>query len=180
MKRVLTSAVSIAPFGLDDVTEAYVGWLNDPEVMDQTEANTGDHTLGSARDYVAVSNTDQNARIYRIMLADYGHVGNIRISGISLRHQRADIALILGRKDLWGCGIAPGAIRCAVRAGFVELGLHKMTAGMYHTNTGSIRAFEKAGFLEEGRLPEHYIHNGTYVDRVALGLLRADWERMSD
>tara|TARA_R110000787_G_scaffold16622_56_gene51714 strand:+ start:7519 stop:8061 length:543 start_codon:yes stop_codon:yes gene_type:complete len=173
-------AVSILPFGPQDVTDAYVGWLNDPEVMDQTEANTGRHTLASTRDYIAAANGDPNARIFRIMAAGEGHVGNIRISEITRQHQRADIALIIGRKDLWGRGIAPQAIACAVDEGFRKLGLHKLTAGMYHTNTGSIRAFLKAGFREEGRLPEHYIHNGSYVDRVALGLLRADWERVAD
>lgn len=172
-------AVSILPFEPEDVTETYVSWLNDPEVMDQTEANTGTHTLVSTREYIAVANGDPNARIFRIMAAGEGHVGNIRISEIAWRHQRADIALILGRKDLWGRGIAPQAICRAVDVSFGELGLHKLTAGMYHTNAGSIRAFVKAGFREEARLPEHYIHNGSYVDRVALGLLRADWERVA-
>ena len=60
-------AVSILPFEPEDVTETYVSWLNDPEVMDQTEANTGTHTLVSTREYIAVANGDPNARIFRIM-----------------------------------------------------------------------------------------------------------------
>jgi RimJ/RimL family protein N-acetyltransferase len=169
--------VSLLPFRPEDVTESYVGWLNDPAVMDQTEANSGTHTLESTRNYVEAALGNPDARLFRIMAGQEGHVGNLRISEITRRHQRADIALIIGRRDLWGRGIAPAAIRCAVEIGFSDLGLHKLTAGMYHTNEGSIRAFLKAGFREEGRLPEHYLHNGSFVDRVALGLLRSDWER---
>ena len=175
-----TASVRLEPMRLEDVGETYVSWLNDPDVMDQTEADTGAHTLESTRAYVESATNDPNALLYRIMANHEGHVGNLRISDITRRHKRADIALIIGRRDLWGQGLAPAAIGAAIEICFGELDLHKLTAGMYHTNEASVRAFLKTGFREEGRLPEHYRHRGSFVDRVALGLLRSDWERITE
>jgi len=46
--------------------------------------------------------------------------------------------------------------------------LHKLTAGAYENNIGSIKAFQKVGFGEEGRKKNHYFYQGKYIDSVLL------------
>ena len=75
----------------------------------------------------------------------------MRLSGIIPFHKRADTAVIIGERQMWGQNIASRAITLATSYAFGELDLLKLTAGMLATNTGSIRAFEKAGFSVEAR-----------------------------
>jgi RimJ/RimL family protein N-acetyltransferase len=43
-------------------------------------------------------------------------------------------------------------------------------------NERAIRSYRACGFAEEGRLRQHFYHNGEYVDAVLMGLLRDEWE----
>lgn len=166
--------VSLASFAVEHISPAYLAWLNDPDVMGFTEARFAEHTPESAEAYIRASAGDPNCRLWRIMVDGDRHVGNIRLSAIQWRHGRADVAIILGEKDVWGRGVASAAIGAAAAVAFAELGLHKLTAGMYGPNRGSIRAFEKAGFTIEARRPEHYRHDGRFVEGVFMGLLARD------
>lgn len=163
--------VRLEVFRPEDISERYVGWLNDPAVMGQTETRDGGHSMDSARVYVANSLADDHCRLWRIMHDKAGHVGNMCLSDIIPFHRRADTAVIIGERQLWGANIASRAIGLAAAYAFDELDLLKLTAGMLATNTGSIRAFEKAGFSIEARRPLHYRFGEKWVDGVFMGKL---------
>ena len=169
--------IELAPFGPEHYSEAYLGWLNDAEVMRYTEARFHRHTRDNALAYLEDARRDPHCRLFRILFDGEWHVGNVRISGITLEHKRADIALIIGEKDIWGRGVATAAIRLASAYGFEELGLHKVTAGIYGDNIACIRAFEKAGLVIEARRPEHYLSEDGFVDRVCMGMFVRDFPR---
>lgn len=166
--------IALREFLPEHVSERYIGWLNDPEVMGQTESRNGGHTIESGIAYVAASVADANCRLWRIMHDQAGHVGNMRISDIIPFHRRADTAVIIGEKSLWGQGIAGRAIGLAAGYAFAELKLLKLTAGMLATNTGSIRAFESAGYSIEAHRPLHYRYGDIWVDGVFMGRLSED------
>lgn len=166
------AGVRLAPFAVDDVDERYVGWLNDPQVVRYTEARWRVHTLESARDYVRESNGDTNVRLFRILVEDGVHVGNVRVSSIDWTHKRADIAIIIGDRSYRGRGVGVRAIELVSEYCFDELGLEKLTAGMYAENEPSIRAFEKAGFVIEGRLAKHHRYGDGRMDGVLMARLR--------
>lgn len=168
--------VALRPFLPEHVSDDYLAWLNDPEVMRFTEARFTGHTRDSARAYVERSNSGADARLWRIV-AGGRHVGNIRLSGIDHRHRRASVALIIGARDAWGQGIGTGAIRLASRYGFDALSLHKLCAGMYVDNAASIRAFEKAGFRREAVLAGHYLYQGRFIDGVLVARFAGDPDR---
>ena len=62
------------------------------------------------------------------------------------------VRILLGDKNCWGKGYATETIEVLTEHAFGVLGLHKLTAGAYAENVGSIRAFEKAGFLAVAKL----------------------------
>ena len=163
--------ICLEQFHPEYVSERYVGWLNDPAVMGQTETRDGGHTMDSARVYVADSLSDDRCRLWRIVHDEIGHVGNMRLSDIIPFHRRADTAVIIGERQMWGQNIASRAITLATSYAFGELDLLKLTAGMLATNKGSIRAFEKAGFSVEARRPLHYRLEDIWVDGVFMGKL---------
>ena len=54
--------------------------------------------------------------------------------------------------------------------GIEELGLAKITAGVYETNIGSAKALEKAGFKLEATIPSHVICDGQRIASQLYGL----------
>ena len=169
--------LELRPLGPDDVTESYVRWLNDPETVRFTEARHVTHTLESVRAYVAACAAKGNDHLLGIFeLAGGRHVGNIKIGPVNPHHQSASVGLIIGEKARWGRGYATEAIALAARYSFTALGLHKLTAGVIEGNEGSLRAFEKNGFLVEGVRRRQNFCEGRFRDETMLGLLAEEWE----
>jgi [ribosomal protein S5]-alanine N-acetyltransferase len=153
----------LAPLEVADVSERYVGWLNDPQTVGQTEQSGLTHTGASVRAYVEAALRAPDALIWRILLGD-DHVGNVRLSGIQETHRRASIGLIIGDAGVRGHGVGTRVIRLVARYAIDDLHLNKVTAGIYATNTASRRAFEKAGFQLEAVLRRHAWHEGRFID----------------
>lgn len=157
---------------LDDVNENYRKWMNDPEVMRYTESRFQAHSLADIRSYVQSVQSDPSSVFLAIVETESGrHIGNLKIGHMHPVHRTADIGIIVGEKDCWGKGYAAEALGLAAAYAAKVLRLHKLWAGIYADNIGSIAAFRRAGFVEEGRFAEHWLSDGSYVDGVQMGLL---------
>lgn len=151
----------------EDVSEAYLGWMNDPEVTRYLEARFCWNDMEGLRRYVSLTPP------HGIFLKDDTHIGNIKLD-IDEHHCRADIGLLIG-PEYWGNSYATEAINAAANWAF-RMRLHKVTAGAYAGNVGSIRAFEKAGFMHEAVLKDHWLVDGEYQDGILMAKL-ADAEQ---
>ncbi|MEK6809314.1 MAG: GNAT family N-acetyltransferase, partial [Nanoarchaeota archaeon] len=108
-----------------------------------------------------------------IIAKDYGkHIGNIRLGPINYEHGFTILGVMIGDKNYWGKGYGTEAIQSAVGYAFHNLGLKKINAEVYETNIGSIRAFQKAGFQEEGRRKRQYFSEGKFIDAVCFSINR--------
>src|SRR5206468_10835076 len=85
-------------------------------------------------------------------------------------HAEAGIALV---PDARGRGIGTAAIAQLVEFGFVRRNLRRIHLQAIASNIGAIRAYQKVGFVVEGRLREHAYVRGTYEDIVLMGILRS-------
>lgn len=169
--------LELRPLVPEDVGEAYVRWLNDPETVRFTEARHCVHTLEGVRAYVEACRTREGDHLLGIFEQAGGrHVGNIKIGPVDACHQCASVGLIIGEKARWGKGYATEAIALAARYAFTVLGLHKLTAGVIEGNEGSLRAFVKNGFLVEGVRRRQNLCEGRWRDETLLGLLAEEWE----
>lgn len=161
--------------GSEDVTEAYLHWLNDPQVNRFLETRHRPQSLQTIRDFVDRVNARDDEFLFGIILrADERHVGNIKIGPVKKHHALADISLLVGERDCWGRGIATDAIRAITRFAFDTLSVKKLSASMYAENIGSIRAFLRAGYVQEGLRRNHYVLDGEPADIVELGLCADD------
>jgi RimJ/RimL family protein N-acetyltransferase len=86
-------------------------------------------------------------------------------------HAEAGIALL---PEAQGRGIGTSAIRELVRFGFVRCNLRRIHLQTIASNAAALRAYEKAGFVVEGRLREHAWVRGGYEDIVLMGILRTE------
>ena len=153
-----------------DVNNAYYQWMNDPEVTQYLESRFATNSMDSLQEYVKNFQGDKDNIFLAIVIKEnHQHIGNIKLGPIIWFHRLADIGVMLGEKDSWGKGYASEAISLLAGHAFRTLNLHKLTAGCYEPNQGSLKAFQKAGFEIEGILKKHSFFRGEYVDAILLG-----------
>jgi len=159
----------------EDVNENYYKWMNDHEITRYTESRFYPYSKEQLLAYVSSLDGQRGSAFLAIVEKSSGqHIGNIKLGNIDWIHRRADIGVIIGEKTCWGKGYASEAIRLVSVYAFGKLNLHKVWAGCYANNTGSIKAFKKAGFLEEGLQKQHYFYAGEYIDLVLLGKINEE------
>jgi len=157
---------------VEDATDEYVGWLNDPEVNQFLESRFENHTLGSVRAHIEKTTQTTTNIFLAILRKDTdNYIGNIKLGPMDMHHRVGSVGLMIGDKNSWGKGFATEAIQLMTEHAFDTLELHKVTAGVYANNVASIKAFFKLGFFEEGRLKRHIFFNGEYIDKVLLAKL---------
>ena len=155
---------------LSDVNDTYYRWMNNPEITQFLESRFYPNTIETLQGYVKnfLGNKD-NIFLAIVLKENHKHIGNIKIGPIIWFHRLADIGVMLGEKDCWGKGYASEAISLLAEHAFSTLNLHKLTAGCYEPNQGSLETFQKAGFETEGVRKKHCFSNGNYVDAILLG-----------
>lgn len=116
--------------------------------------------------------SDGNARF--VIEVDGEPVGTIGIFSTEELTHHAEIGIALV-PEARGRGIGTEAIRQVVEFAFVRRNLHRLHLQAIASNTGAIRAYEKVGFVHEGRQREHAWVRGAYEDIVLMGLLRSEW-----
>lgn len=160
-----------------DVNENYYRWMNDPDITKYLESRFHPNSMEKLREYVKNRNCDNENIFFAILLKDGNrHIGNVKLGPINIFHRFADVGILIGEKDCWGRGYGTETIRLIAKYAFNVLNLNKLVAGCYSLNKGSIKAFKKAGFSEEGRRRQQYFCDGKYVDDIELGLLRSDYQ----
>jgi RimJ/RimL family protein N-acetyltransferase len=151
--------------------------MNDPEVTKYLESRFYPNSLESLREYVSKRAADRNSFFLAICLqGEDRHIGNIKVGPIDSNHRFADIGIVVGEKDFWGKGYGSEAIGIVVQYAFEVLNLHKLNAGCYEAQVGSMKAFQKNGFEIEAIRKKHYFCNGSYMDGVLLGLINPKYE----
>jgi RimJ/RimL family protein N-acetyltransferase len=61
------------------------------------------------------------------------------------------------------------------RYAFEELNLHRLSLGVFAYNPRARRAYEKAGFVVEGRERGAILRDGQRADVIIMGILREEW-----
>jgi len=159
MISIESNRLLLRELNLDDITDKYVSWLNDPKVNQFLEARFVSHTHESTQKFIKEINQDPHAVLFGIFNKEnMQHIGNIKISSTSKDrdHNRASIGFIIGEKDEWGKGFATEAIKVITEYGFNNLNLMKICAGCRESNIGSKKAMEKAGYKVEGFFESHF------------------------
>jgi RimJ/RimL family protein N-acetyltransferase len=104
-------------------------------------------------------------------------VGHISIGSISRSNKSARITRVLVSSTCQGKGICQGMIKAAIKIGFEDLDLHKISLGVYEFNTAAIRCYEKAGFVTEGILRDTLKYDDNYWSLVEMSILEDEWRK---
>lgn len=173
--RLRSERITLREVTPEDAAGPWAEWMRDAETLRYTEARFAEHTPASLRQYAESMHESADNIFLAILDEDGRHIGNIKLGPVNWRHSYADIGLIIGDKASWGQGYATEAIGLVRDFAFDSAGLHKVTAGIVSPNTGSMRAFEKAGFSLEGRRKDHNLFDGKWRDVILMGCVNPRW-----
>jgi RimJ/RimL family protein N-acetyltransferase len=102
-------------------------------------------------------------------------IGNCGLHNIDWRCRVATAGIFIGEKRYWNRGYGTEVMKLLLKHGFETLNLNRIQLDVYEDNPGAIRAYEKAGFLLEGRKRQGIYKNGEYMDILLMGVLREEW-----
>ena len=153
----------------NDSTDNYLRWINDVMLMKYTESNLGQYTKVDVTSYIGKCLASSDIFLWGIFCDDGSHIGNIKLGPIIAAERRSSLGLIIGDSRFRGKGVATGAIAAIVRYAESGLGLSKLTAGVLEPNVASLRAFQRNGFVVEGREHKYRRVENEWVDKVILG-----------
>ncbi len=157
-------------------------WFNSSEVTQNINKGTFPVTEEGQREvFDALMKSRTDVQFGVVMKEDESLlVGVVGIHKIDWVHRTGDMSIVIGDRRFWGKGVATEAIALMTAHGFEKLNLRKITAGMWATNEGSRRSFEKNGYLHEATLKESFFCRSGYVDEYRLGIFRVRWEDMRE
>jgi RimJ/RimL family protein N-acetyltransferase len=128
--------------------------------------------------------TEDAARrwVQRLLDQDYAWIieagsliGEIRLHGIDLRDKRARLAIGIEDASQLGKGLGREAIALALGYAFNVLKLHRVSVRVVDYNLRAIRAYQKCGFLIEGREREAALVDGAWHDDVMMAILDREY-----
>lgn len=165
--------VTLIPMDAVEISDEYVGWLNDPVTFRFLGTKFG-QTKATVRKYVEAI-TAPNTLCKILVPPDMRHVGNIALHMFDSTHRIMEIGIIIGDTEARGKGLAREACQLIIDFGFRHLNLNKITAGTVVENLAMTRTFLSLGFRIEGTLVQHYYLDGKYLDLHRFGLLRSEY-----
>ncbi len=161
-----------------DLEGNYFQWLNDQEVTRWMQNGIFPNTPQSMLDFFnGIANSRSEILLAIVLKQNDRHIGNIGLHNIHSIFRSADIGILIGEKDVWGHGYGTEAIRLLCEHAFTRMNINRLGAGAVTRNIGSICAFKKAGFSEEGISRQAYFCDGAYEDCVNLSFLRSEWNK---
>jgi RimJ/RimL family protein N-acetyltransferase len=108
-------------------------------------------------------------------LADNKLVGGCDIEIVNWNGRNSFVAIFIGDRADWGKGYGTDAMNILLRYGFNELGLWRVSLGVFEYNPRAVRSYEKAGFQHEGRIRGGLNREGRRWDMLFMGILRDEW-----
>jgi diamine N-acetyltransferase len=158
----------------------FVQWLNDPEVYRTLYVRFPLSLEEEEKWFAEVMQTHPAERPLAIEVreeSDWKLIGNCRLFKIDWINASAELGIFIGDKSYWNQGYGSEAVSLLCRHAFETLNLHRVYLHVYEFNRRAIRAYEKCGFVLEGRLRQARYSEGKYHDVLILSILRSEWEQ---
>jgi len=164
-----TERLQLEPFSEKYLSEQYVAWLNDPELMKFSENRHRIHTMQSCKEYME-SFKDSSNFFWAVTLRETGeHIGNIN-AYVDLHNSVADVGIMIGSRNIQGKGFGLEAWQSIIEFLFHECNIRKITAGTMATNKGMIKIMQRSNMIDDGISKRQFLLDGEEVDSVHMAI----------
>lgn len=154
----------------EDVTQKYVDWFSDPDVVKFSEKKKKKFSLQGQIDYVNLCLMDSNKVLYGVF-DDKLHIGNFYFEGLVSIHKRVELTYVIGDKSYWNKGVATNALSKLIELVTSKYKIHKIFSHVVEGNIASCRMLEKNNFTLEGVRIDHIFLDGKFYNQLEYGLI---------
>lgn len=165
------SLVELRPFTSACVTDAYLGWLHDGEVLRFSNQRFRAHTRELCLAYLASFSGTPNDFL-AIYLRDSGRMVGTMTAYVASHHATADLGILIGDRACWGRGIGRDAWQTVMDHLLGPVGLRKVTGGTLRGNAGMVRIMERSGMHLEATRVQQEIVDGVAQDALYYAKFR--------
>ena len=104
-------------------------------------------------------------------------IGVTGLTYIDWVNRHADVHFYIGKDAQWiDDKYSPTAIKIILGYGYLTLNLNKLWVEIYEIDDKKLDFFKKIGFSIDGKLREHYYHEGKYHTSNILSLLKSEYK----
>lgn len=171
--------VTLRPFREEDLPHLEAA-INDPEVGRLTgSVHSSDQVDRYPREKLREWYTTRNDQTDRldlavVELATGTCVGEVVLNEWDEGNETCNFRILLGPAGQ-GRGLGTEATRLIIGYAFEHLPLHRIELEVYAFNPRAQRAYEKAGFVVEGRRRDALRFDGERYDAIVMSVLRPEW-----
>mgnify|MGYP000334920421 CR=1 FL=1 len=163
------SRLRLTPFTDSHLTEIYIGWLNNKELMRYSEQRHIDHTVISCQRYLESFEGSDNYFWAIEEKMSNKHIGNIT-AYIDRNNNLANLSLLIGDDSAHGKGYGHEAWGAALKWLLNDFMVRKIIAGTMEENKAMLKIMQHSGMNIEGTFENHYLLNGTQVDIIFMSI----------
>lgn len=156
----------------------FTEWLNDPDVRRYLSMRLPVSLANEEGWFESMLKSPREEQSLAIEVRDgdgWRLIGNCGIFDIDSTVRSAEVGIFIGDKSCWNKGYGTEVMSLLLEHGFGTLNLNRVFLRVDADNKGGIRAYEKAGFVHEGRFRQGTFHDGEYRDMLFMSVLRSEW-----
>lgn len=177
-----TARLILRPLLLDD-DRAVHRFESDPEVVRYMPHDV--HSLAASRAYIEGILADEKKdprQVWEFAICRRAEGELIGRCGFRVGQTEAREASLWYslRRDLWGQGYAPEAMRAIVRFAFRDLKMHRLVIDCDPRNLASARVAEKLGMRREAHFLENICIKGEWCDSLIYAMLEREYRETTD
>jgi diamine N-acetyltransferase len=176
-KRIRLRAVT-----RDDLPK-FAEWLNDPEVIAGLMVRIPFSLEDEQQWFEGLSKLPQAERPLAIEIPEgesWRMIGNTSFHDIQSVERMAEFGIMIGDKSVWSQGYGSETTWLMLQHGFETLNLNRIYLRVYESNPRAVRAYEKVGYVHEGRMRQAIYKDGKYADVLLMSVLRSEWDQIKD
>ena len=155
--------VLLQRFSEGDITDAYIGWLNDPVTMRLSNQRFLRHDQQSRQRYLATFENSHNL-FFSVRDKSNGNAIGTMTAYLAPMHGTADMGILIGDRSAWGQGFGLDAWTTLMQHLLAQPKIRKITAGTLDCNSAMLSLAAKSGMLPDGQRSRQELVNGLPQD----------------
>lgn len=166
--------ILLRPLLKEDKTRTYL-WRNDPFIKKATMMHPFPITESVEEEWFnSIMASKKNDVIYFGIVEKAGNelIGYVLLNKINYISGTCGLGLVIGNSASRGKRLGKDVLELITRYAFEVLNLRKITLEVSEGNKQAIRLYEGFGFVQEGRLKEHFFSEGSLEDVIVMSFFR--------
>lgn len=166
--------IFLRKLSMEDATEEYVRWLNDPDVLKYRGPKAYPSNMEDLREFIKIARTSKDLYLAICLKKNKKHIGGISLAPINLIHRTAGLNIMIGDKSEWGKKYGEEAVSALIKHAFMNMNLNKLWAES--PNPAFNAVVKKLGWVHEGTKRKMFLLDGEYIDMECYGILKSEFK----